>query len=236
MEGAVHISGVSRNGHRSATLGSCPRMPPFGAAFSPFPGGSPSCELILPMVRDAPQSGRISGAAWTLGVSNTRRSSRDPRSGQVFRPRIWRGGHFRLAKWAVTYIGEASMWRASRTMPVNLGWPCWIGVVAEDLEAQRRFYRDVLRMTEVAASSDWVQFDLGGGNLLEVLQRSEDPESDRVRCQVGYMVKDVQSARSELIARGVQAISEVRSDPQAGGPWCCFLDAEGNVFEIKERA
>ena len=29
-------------------------------------------------------------------------------------------------------------------MAVTLGWPCWVGVVAEDLDTQRRFYRDVL--------------------------------------------------------------------------------------------
>jgi hypothetical protein len=34
--------------------------------------------------------------------------------------------------------------RMEGIVAVNMGWPCWAGVVAEDLDAQRRFYRDVL--------------------------------------------------------------------------------------------
>jgi hypothetical protein len=46
----------------------------------------------------------------------------------------------------------------------DLRWPNWIGVVGHDLEAQRRLYRDVLGLTELAAGEDWVQFDMGWPN------------------------------------------------------------------------
>ncbi len=32
---------------------------------------------------------------------------------------------------------------------VKLGWPVWIGVITDDLEGQRRFYRDVLGLKNV---------------------------------------------------------------------------------------
>ncbi len=67
---------------------------------------------------------------------------------------------------------------------MKLDWPCWIGVVAEDLAAQRRFYRDVLGFTELNSGPDWVHFGLGQGNLLELVQRNEDPQYDQVRYQV----------------------------------------------------
>ena len=38
----------------------------------------------------------------------------------------------------------------------ELKWPNWIGVVAEDLEAQRRFYRDVLGLRELDAGDGLV--------------------------------------------------------------------------------
>jgi extradiol dioxygenase family protein len=44
-------------------------------------------------------------------------------------------------------------------LAVNMGWPCWVGVVADDLDVQRRFYRDVLGLAELAAGPGWVQFD-----------------------------------------------------------------------------
>jgi catechol 2,3-dioxygenase-like lactoylglutathione lyase family enzyme len=107
--------------------------------------------------------------------------------------------------------------------------------VAEDLGRQRRFYREVMGFAEVAAGPDWVQFDLGQSRLLELVQRTDQPQYDQVRCQVGYAVADIEAARDELIARGVQPVSGLEGNTQAGGRWCYFRDAEGNVFELKER-
>ncbi len=118
---------------------------------------------------------------------------------------------------------------------LNLKWPCWIGIVSEDMEAQRRFYRDTLGFHEVDSGADWVHFDFGNGNLFEVIERSKDPEYDSPRCQVGYAVEDIEAARTELISRGVQSISDLKGDRERGGRWCYFRDPEGNVFELKER-
>jgi catechol 2,3-dioxygenase-like lactoylglutathione lyase family enzyme len=120
-------------------------------------------------------------------------------------------------------------------MPVKLEWPCWIGVVVEDFAEQRRFYREVLGFAELKAGADWVHFDLGNGNLLELVRRSDDPQYERTRYQVGYAVADILSARRELIARGVGPVSELEGSREGGGRWCYFRDPEGNVFEIKER-
>lgn len=120
-------------------------------------------------------------------------------------------------------------------MAVNMGWPCWVGVVAEDLDAQRRFYPDVLGLAELAAGPGWVQFDFGETGVLELVQRSGEPQYDQARYQVGYAVADIESARDQLVSRGVQPVTEIEGDTQAGGRWCYFRDAEGNIFEIKEH-
>jgi len=117
---------------------------------------------------------------------------------------------------------------------VNLGWPCWVGVVAEDLAEQRRFYRDVLGLRELADGPGWVQFDFGETAMLELVQRGGDPQYDQARYQVGYAVADIESARDELVSRGAQQVTEIKGDAAAGGRWCYFRDAEDNIFEIKE--
>jgi len=61
-------------------------------------------------------------------------------------------------------------------MKTRLGWPTWIGVVAEDLEAQRRFYREVLGLEETAHGEGWVQFGVGG-RMFEVIARTGDPNT-----------------------------------------------------------
>jgi catechol 2,3-dioxygenase-like lactoylglutathione lyase family enzyme len=118
---------------------------------------------------------------------------------------------------------------------MDLGWPVWIGVVADDLEAQRRFYRDVLGLREADVGEDWVQFDMGGGRLLELLARTEDPQYDQRRVQVGFAVADIQAAVGGLEARGVVRISEVEGGPDSGQYWCYFRDPEGNVFEVAQK-
>jgi len=114
-----------------------------------------------------------------------------------------------------------------------LGWPTWIGVVVEDLDGQGRFWSELLGVSESERGSDYIQFDLPGGRTFELLRRSSDPEYDRPRFQVGFAVDDIQRARDELIARGVEPIAEIVEGDDSS--WAYFRDPEGNVFEITQR-
>ena len=118
-------------------------------------------------------------------------------------------------------------------MPASIGWPIWIGVVADDLHAQAAFYRDVLGFRLVATGSDWVEFDLGG-RTLEILERSSLPQYDARRVQVGFEVDDIELVRRQLLAARVEAVSDIEGEGSRSR-WAYFRDPEGNVFEIKER-
>ena len=85
-----------------------------------------------------------------------------------------------------------------------LRWPTWVGVVVENLDAQRRFWGDLLGEPDSDPGSDLVQFDMGDGRSFELIERSKEPQYDRVRFQVGFEVEDIQSVRDELIGRGVK--------------------------------
>jgi catechol 2,3-dioxygenase-like lactoylglutathione lyase family enzyme len=115
-----------------------------------------------------------------------------------------------------------------------LGWPTWIGVVVEDLEEARRFWRDVIGFAEITATDDYAELDLGMNRRLELLARSDAPQYDRPRFQVGFEVDDVRAAREELIGRGVEPVSEVEKGEDSA--WCYFRDPQGNVFEITHRS
>ena len=118
-------------------------------------------------------------------------------------------------------------------MPPTLGWPIWIGVVAEDLEAQAAFYRDILGWRQTGSGEDYVHFEVDG-RLFEVLARSSLPQYDARRVQVGFEVDDIAVARAALITAGVEPISGIEGGETPGGRWAYFRDPEGNVFEIKE--
>jgi predicted enzyme related to lactoylglutathione lyase len=115
---------------------------------------------------------------------------------------------------------------------LRLGWPIWIGIVCDDLQAQRRFYRDVLGLTEsnVQAGSIWFELD---GRLLELFAKSQRPQYAERGVAFGFAVPDIQSARATLLERGVQPVSEIEGVSDAR--WAYFRDAEGNLFELVQR-
>jgi catechol 2,3-dioxygenase-like lactoylglutathione lyase family enzyme len=118
---------------------------------------------------------------------------------------------------------------------MELAWPTWIGVVVDDLEQQRRFYRDRLGFRETGGSEGWVHLEVPGGGLFELIQRDPSPQYDARRYQIGFTVEDIHAAREELVRRGVEAISDIGGEESgSGNMWCYFRDAEGNVFEVTQ--
>jgi len=115
-----------------------------------------------------------------------------------------------------------------------LRWPVWIGIVCDDLESQRHFYRDVLGLKELKSGEDFTWFDFDG-KLLELLAKSPLPQYDRRRVSFAFEVDDIHSARAKLIDRGVEAVTEIEGGLQSRQYWTYFKDAEGNLFELVQR-
>src|SRR5262245_38098296 len=105
-----------------------------------------------------------------------------------------------------------------------LKWPIWIGVVCEDLEAQRRFYRDVLGLREIRAGDGFVWFELEG-KLFELLAKSDKPEYDRRRVSFAFEVEDIRATRAELISRGLEPVTDIEGGPDVRQYWAYFKDA-----------
>ena len=72
-------------------------------------------------------------------------------------------------------------------------------------------------------------------NVLEILRRTETPQYEQPRYQVGFAVEDIRGVRQRLIEQGVETVTDVEGSPEVGGRWSYFRDPEGNVFEISER-
>jgi predicted enzyme related to lactoylglutathione lyase len=117
---------------------------------------------------------------------------------------------------------------------INAGKVVWLGVVVKDMEAQLRFYGDVLGLEVIEAEESWAHLDLGSGHLLELLQLSGEPPADKKGFRPGFQVKDIEAAREELISRGAKPMDEIEGGAESGGRWCSFRDPEGNYFEIKQ--
>lgn len=119
---------------------------------------------------------------------------------------------------------------------LELGWPVWVGLVVEDLERQRAFYRDVLGFRELQSGNGWVWFDMGEGRLFELLAHEPSvPQYAQAGFTVAFEVEDIRAAVPELESRGATRVTEVEGGPEATQYWCYFRDSEGNLFEIVEK-
>jgi catechol 2,3-dioxygenase-like lactoylglutathione lyase family enzyme len=119
---------------------------------------------------------------------------------------------------------------------LKLGWPVWVGVVSEDLQGQRRFYRDVLGFQEKEAGDTWIEFDMGSERVFELIARDPAlPQYITGGFVVGFEVDDIRAAVAELEARGVERVSEVEGGSESGQYWCYFRDGEGNLLEVAEK-
>lgn len=115
-----------------------------------------------------------------------------------------------------------------------LKWPIWIGVVCDDLEGQRKFYRDTLGLDEVRVGEDFVWFELDN-KMFELLAKSDKPQYDRRRVSFAFEVDDIRSTRADLLTRGVVPVTDIEGGPDARQYWAYFKDAEGNLFEVVQR-
>jgi catechol-2,3-dioxygenase len=113
----------------------------------------------------------------------------------------------------------------------RLNWPTWVGLVVEDLEAQRRYYRDVVGLREWRVGEGYVIFDVGSKKF-ELLAQSTRPQYACKGFHVGFAVANLEAVRAELISRGIEPAGDIESD--AGSSWCYFKDPEGNLYQIAE--
>lgn len=124
---------------------------------------------------------------------------------------------------------------SSSAPAVSLRWPIWIGVVCDDLQRQRRFYRETLGLAELKAGDGWVWFDFGG-RLLELLARAPLAQYDQRRVTFAFEVEDIHAACAQLVRRGVEQVTGVEGGEESLQYWTYFKDAEGNLFELVQRA
>src|SRR5262245_35476625 len=114
-------------------------------------------------------------------------------------------------------------------MQPRLGWPTWIGIVVDDMEGQAAFYES-LGFRRTGKGDDWIHYEFEG-RTFELLQRSDVPQYDERRYQVGFDVEDIETALAAVTAAGAQQISPIEGD-EGDDRWVYFRDPEGNVFEI----
>lgn len=120
--------------------------------------------------------------------------------------------------------------------------PAYTVLLSLDLDASRRFYRDVLGLRLVREDIDdhdaRLVFEAGEGTRI-VISRSTIGTSDS-QSQMAFRVPDIRAAVTELRARGVRIEEYVAPDPvttdgvaDMGHSWAAwFIDPSRNCLAI----
>ena len=104
-------------------------------------------------------------------------------------------------------------------------------LIVSDQDRSRSFYRDVL------GPEVWVEGDgqailkTASGDQLEIFGRDEQEKEITRSPVVAFEVDDLEAAREELRAAGIELIGETGS--WNGFSWQYFRSPDGHIFEIK---
>jgi len=115
---------------------------------------------------------------------------------------------------------------------------CWIGVKTGDFPQLARFFQQVMGLSPVSERTDFVVFALPNGDQVELFGPNgpAPPEqfgTNPVVC--GFLVDDIEQARSELAAGGIELMGPVQyasSGDQSGYAWQGFRGPDGLVYEL----
>ncbi len=118
--------------------------------------------------------------------------------------------------------------------PVLLGPVTSIRLFCRDLAAARDFYGGLLRLPEVAATADWLVFDLGTLQLIvEPVAEDDDEGAEMVGrfTAFSFSVDDAERVCDHLAAAGVEIVGRPERQPW-GGTLAHLKDPSGNVLTL----
>jgi catechol 2,3-dioxygenase-like lactoylglutathione lyase family enzyme len=109
----------------------------------------------------------------------------------------------------------------------------WLGTYTEKFQETIRFYQEVFGLEPRFLRDEVVIFELENGDRVEVFGPSETGHAWMKAPEAGFLVDDVESAREEMSAAGIEFIGPIHS---AGSQtWSHFKGPDGHIYEITAK-
>jgi catechol 2,3-dioxygenase-like lactoylglutathione lyase family enzyme len=114
---------------------------------------------------------------------------------------------------------------------------CWVTLQVPDIEASRRFWREIIGLPEKSYSPGWVELELRPGLLLALHpvfypKALEKRGYDRGGPVLGIRVASLDEMGNLVVRNGAKALGGAAEIP--GGRARDFEDPDGYVFELVE--
>jgi predicted enzyme related to lactoylglutathione lyase len=118
---------------------------------------------------------------------------------------------------------------------VNVLGISWVGVRADNYSECHRFFEQVLGLHAASPEAEFSVYRLASGDTIELFGPqavlSEPEQFERNKVVAGLLVDDIDAARSELQAAGVELLGPLEQSPD-GYAWQHFRGPDGNVWEL----
>ena len=109
----------------------------------------------------------------------------------------------------------------------------WLGTRTGEFDPMLRFCRDVLGLSPTHVESNFAVLDMPNGDRMELFG-SESPYNTFMTHPIaGFLVDDINSARAELEAQGVEFIGPIQKGPH-GIAWSDFRAPDGFIYELTQ--
>ncbi len=111
----------------------------------------------------------------------------------------------------------------------------WLGTRSDRYEAMLVFYRDTMGLELHLQEPDFAVFSLPDGSKVEIFGPSDKSHTHFDSGPVGgFLVDDIDAARTALERGGAQFIGDVQRWKPTGDAWAHFRAPDGNVYELTQ--
>lgn len=114
----------------------------------------------------------------------------------------------------------------------------WLGSRTNEYQRMRDFVADVLELDVHMEQQDAVVFSLPNGDAFEVFKPTDTEHSHFSHPVTGFLVADVDVARRELEAKGVEFVGEIHrgvAGENWGAAWTHFHAPDGHLYCLVSR-
>jgi catechol 2,3-dioxygenase-like lactoylglutathione lyase family enzyme len=109
----------------------------------------------------------------------------------------------------------------------------WLGVRTAHNQEMIDFFRNVLGLRQESEESGFVVFRLPNRDVVEVISPDDSAHTFFTTAPVvGFLVDEVDAAKKEMEAAGVDFFDDEVQRADDGNAWAHFRAPDGNVYEI----
>lgn len=107
----------------------------------------------------------------------------------------------------------------------------WAGTRTAHFDAMLGFCRDLLGMTPAHVEPGFAALVMPNGDRFEIFGGGSDYNTFVTHPVIGFQVDDIQAARLEMEASGIEFIEPIQS-LKRGDAWCHFRGPDGFLYSL----